>query len=178
MPSHKLLISLFFLACFCLDPSRALAAEGTKNNAPEEDLHFILFWEGVDPLMKMSDLVAYCAPVFWLSPDEPELHNLQGKDIMIPAPFPFDESSDKPVVYYQVRKIVVSDDDKEDAFEIDETNRGDSILDLRKIYGFDMDYNHYYEFESGLGGHDHDTEQAQFKVFVQRVEGESGLTTY
>ena len=41
MPSHKLLISLFFLACLCLDPSPALATEGTENTAPEEDLHFI-----------------------------------------------------------------------------------------------------------------------------------------
>ena len=173
-----LFIFLSLLACLLPGSYAALAAEDTQAQETGEGLEFILFWEGVDPLMKMSDLVAYCAPVFWFSPDEPELHNLQGKDILIPAPFPFDDPSDKPVVYYQVRTVIVSADDKEEVVEFNELIPDDTIVDLSRIYGFDIDYNHYYRFESGLGGHDHDTEQVQFKVFVHRFTDADGITTF
>ncbi len=177
-PTFPFPIPLFLLACLLLGSSIALAADGSETKAREEGLEFIVFWEGVDPIMKIGDLVAYCAPVFWFSPDEPELHNREGKDILIPAPFPFDESSDGPVVYYQVRTVIVSADDDEDVFLTEESNPGDTILDLSRIYGLDINYNHYYRFESGLGGHDHDTEQAQIKVYVHRFEGAGGVTTY
>jgi hypothetical protein len=171
-------IPLFLLACLLLCSSAAPADEGSQTALTEDDVRFIRFWEGVDPLMKMSDLVAYCAPVFWFSPDEPELHNKQGKEILIPSPFPFDESADSPVVYYQVGKVIVSKDDNEYILEINETNPGNTVLDLSRIYGLDIDYNHYYRFESGLGGHDHDTEQAQFKVYVHHIEDPEGVKKY
>ena len=171
-------ISLFFLACLLFGSSAALAAGDSEAYMTEEESQSILIWEGVDPLMKMSDLAAYCAPVFWFSPDEPELHNRLGKKILIPTPFPFDDPSDKPVVYYQVRKMLVAGGDAEPSLDINETNPGDTILDLRTIYGVDIDYNHYYRFESGLGGHDHDTEQVQFKIYVHRNESAGGAAKY
>ena len=177
-PISRFALFLYLLACLLPCSSAALASESAQADSADEDLSFIMFWEGVDPLMKMSDLVAYCAPVFWFSPDEPELHNRRGKDILIPAPFPFEDSPDKPVVYYQVRRMVVADDSDRQSLDIDETNIGDTVLDLDEIYGFDIDYNHYYRFESGLGGHDHDTEQVQFKIFVHSEEGAGGVTIY
>ena len=58
--------------------------------------------------MKLADLAAYCAPICWYSPDEPELENKAGKDIRIPTMFPFEEQVDSPVVYYQVKDILIS----------------------------------------------------------------------
>ena len=42
-----------------------------------------------------------------------------------------------------------------------------SLLDLSKITEIDIDYSHYYKNETGLGRHRHDTEQAQFKIYVR-----------
>ncbi len=167
---------LILLASLLLGSPMALAIADKEDTQAEESHNFILFWEGTNPLMKMSDLVAYCAPVFWFSPDEPELGTRQGKDIKIPAPFPFDDDAETPIVYYQVPKVIVSSDGDYYEPEVNEKNIGDTILDLSKIYGFDLDYNHYYRFESGLGGHDHDTEQVQFKIYVHRYESATGAT--
>ncbi len=152
--------------------------KGEQNKSDERDLSFIMYWEGTDPKMTIRDLAAYCAPVFWYSPDEPELNSKRGKDIRIPAAFPFEEVADVPVVYYQIRNILVSEESIAGAYEPDLQRIGNSIVDLSKIYGFDIDYNHYYRYEVGLGKHEHDTEQAQFKVYVHRVEDDSLATHY
>ena len=167
---HLILLSVLLLVA-----TTGLAAD---EEAEPERYRCILFWESTDPVMKLSDLVAYCAPVFWFSPDEPELNRRQGRDILIPAPFPFDEPATGPVVYYQVPKILVSEDDAYEDFAVDPADIGRTILDLSRIYGIDIDYNHYYRFESGLGGHDHDTEQVQFKIYVHRHEVEGQPTLY
>ena len=149
-----------------------------KEQIEEHELRFIVFWEGTNPKMNLADLAAYCAPIFWFSPDEPELKNMKGKDIRIPAAFPFEEQVDAPVVYYQVREILAPDETAEQAFERDGDELGNSMVDLSKCVGFNIDYNHYYKFEVGLGKHNHDTEQAQFKVYVHKYSDDSNVTNY
>jgi len=165
-PGNLLKILSFFLlfayiSLFAADEEPA-ASESVEN----QELRFIVFWEGTKSLMYLDDLAAYCAPVFWFSPDEPELKTKAGKNIRIPAAFPFEDKSDIPVVYYQVRDILARGDDQQDVFMRNPDNFSKSIVDLSKITGFDIDYNHYYQFEVGLGKHHHDTEQAQFKIYV------------
>jgi hypothetical protein len=156
---------------------------GMDNKSEEADLEkqklrFIVFWEGTNPIMTLSNLAAYCAPIFWYSPDEPELKNKQGKDIRIPQAFPFEEQVDAPVVYYQVREILAPAEKAEQAFQRYPDKLGDSKVDLSRCVGFNIDYNHYYKFEVGLGTHTHDTEQAQFKVYVHKYIDESNVTHY
>ncbi|MFC1799493.1 hypothetical protein ACFL2Z_01085 [Candidatus Eisenbacteria bacterium] len=62
-----------------------------------------LVWSGTDPLMTLEDLAAYCTPVLWFSPDEPLLGEAEGKDIMLPEPFPFEGAPGGPVTYYMVQ---------------------------------------------------------------------------
>ena len=105
----------------------------------EEELRFIVFWEGTDPIMHFSELAAYCAPIFWYSPDEPELKRKEGKEIRIPAAFPFEQQVDAPVVYYQIRKILIREELQEDALSIYTSEIDSSTVDLSKVAGFDID---------------------------------------
>jgi hypothetical protein len=82
------------------------------------------------------------------------------------------------VVYYQVRNLLVAADDQLGAYEPFEQQPGSSKIDLNKVYGFDIDYNHYYLYEVGLGKHNHDTEQAQFKIYVHRYEDQKNVRHY
>ena len=47
----------------------------------KKKLEAFAVWEGTDSIMTVKDLVAYCAPVFWFSPDEPELDKRKGKAV-------------------------------------------------------------------------------------------------
>ena len=64
-----------------------------------------IVWSGTERKMTIRDLAAYCAPVFWFSPDEPTMAAKKGKDIRIPESLPFEENTDAPVVYYQYDRI-------------------------------------------------------------------------
>lgn len=152
--------------------------ESSKYNEETEKTGYIIFWEGTDPIMTVGELAAYCAPIFWFSPDEPELKNLNGKEIKIPSAFPFEAESANPVVYYQLKEILIRGDNISEAYKADQDNIGNSKIDLSRISGIGIDYNHYYKFEVGLGKHNHDTEQAQFKIFVQKHINESGIASY
>lgn len=125
-----------------------------------------VFWKGTKTIFTFEELASYCAPVFWYSPDEPELRLLSGKNIRIPTYFEFETPVDSPVVYYQIRKIIKKDNAKGTVFKKDYSDLNKSTIDISKIKGFEIDYNHYYRFEAGLGGHNHDTEQSQFKIYV------------
>lgn len=149
-----------------------------KGKLTTDKLKFISFWEGTNPQMTLHQLASYCAPIFWFSQDEPELQNKKGKDIQIPAAFPFQGDSDVPVVYYQVREILYKGAATDGSVIIPNENKDETIIDLRNIAGINIDYNHYYKFEVGLGKHNHDTEQAQFKVYVYRNKDENGTEHY
>ncbi|MBK8552750.1 MAG: hypothetical protein IPL53_17465 [Ignavibacteria bacterium] len=135
-------------------------------------------WEGTDPIMTASKLAAYCAPIFWFSADEPELRNREGKNIKIPAPFPFESKSDSPVVYYQITYILNRENAKGKSFTKDYFNYGNSIIDLSKITAVDIYYSHYYRYEAGLGSHQNDTEQAQFQFLVRSYIDKNNVKHY
>ncbi len=137
-----------------------------------------VFWEGTKSEMTYNELASYCAPIFWFSPDEPELKNKSGRDILIPANFPFEPDSSRPVVYYQFRNILKNENETGDVVKKDKTDLNNSTIDLSKISGIDIDYSHYYQNEAGLGGHRHDTEQAQFKVYVKKTKLKDGTYYY
>lgn len=148
-----------------------------KKDSVKIDNAFII-WSGEKSKMTFGEFAAYCAPVFWFSPDEPELKNKSGKDINIPAYFPFQTPASSPVVYYQIREILKNKDETGDAVTKDKTDKNNSIIDLSKVSGINIDYSHYYRNESGLGGHDHDTEQSQFKIYIEKIKQDSGKNLY
>lgn len=132
-----------------------------------DDMQAII-WYGSDARMSLAQLAAYCAPVLWFSPDEPLLRGGQGKEIMIPEPFPFEDSTNAPVVYYRVRNILERSDAKATAYEPDASARENAIIDLKNVAGIDLDFFFYYPSEAGLGGHQHDVEFAEFQLVVWR----------
>lgn len=136
------------------------------NDSIERNAQFN-FYAGPKSKMTALEIASYCAPVFWFSADEPELHNKSGKAIDIPRPYPFDSTSKNPVVYYQIGNILIKKGASGPAYIRDKSNKNNSVLDLSNINGFEINYTHYYEFEAGLGAHKHDNEQVQFKVYVE-----------
>lgn len=154
MQRSKYIIVTFFLV---------LSTLYSQEYNREDETPFVL-WSGTDSLKTLMELAAYCAPVFWLSPDEPELRNKKGKDIDVPTYFPFETPCDSPVVYYQFKEILVRENVK-NPFVKDENDKIN--VDLSKIEGFEVHYSDYFTNEAGLGGHKYDTEQSQFKIFVR-----------
>lgn len=152
-------LTIFF---FCI--SNYSVAQKTDKSTSRKIKTFLI-WEGTNPKMKVSELAAYCAPIFWYSADEPELRNKSGKYIRIPAPFPFESKSDSPVVYYQLTYILTRKNTRGPAFKKDFFIPGNSEINLSGITAFDIYYSHYYKYEAGLGSHKNDTEQAQFQFF-------------
>ena len=127
-----------------------------------------IVWSGNNPEMTIEQLSAYCGPILWFSPDEPLLEETEGREIMLPEPFPFEESVTTPVVYYRIRTILVREDADGPAYVPDSTDRNHGIIDLHQIAGFDLDYFFYYHKEEGMNAHEHDVESAQFKLLVWR----------
>ena len=125
-----------------------------------------VYWHGTRAKMTIHEFASYCAPVFWFSADEPMLNGKSGKDIMIPQNFPFEKNPGTPVVYYQVKNIFTSENKQHRAFTENKQNYDSSIIDLNFIKAIEIQFNHYYPFEAGLGKHHHDTEQAGFKIVI------------
>lgn len=162
----KIIFSVFIIPVLVLTLSfKDSTAQKSKNDIRKEKT--IRIWQSTNTLMKVSELAAYCAPVFWFSADEPELRSRSGKEIRIPANFPFERKTDTPVVYYQLTYILTRDNAKSSFFKKDFTDPGNSVIDLAQVTAFDIYYTHFYKFESGLGSHEYDTEQAQFQFLVR-----------
>jgi hypothetical protein len=128
-----------------------------------------IVWTGTDPLMTVDQLVSYCAPILWFSPDEPTLGETRGPDIRMPTVFPFQDAPDAPVVYYRIRSVLTRDGGEDNAFAANEL-MGSSVFDLRDASAVDLDFFFYYPTEEGFGGHDHDVESTEMKVLVWRRE--------
>jgi hypothetical protein len=127
-----------------------------------------VIWVGNDPIMTFQQLASYCAPILWFSPDEPLLNDATGKDIRLPESFPFEDTSENPVVYYRVRNILTPPEATDTVHTQDQHDRSHNVIDLSQIVGIDLDYFFYYSSEEGLGGHVHDVEGAEFKIGVWR----------
>lgn len=164
-----LVVSIGFTGNVFSQDSEGLTRKQMRDNA-------FVIWSGTKTTMTFFELASYCAPVFWYSPDEPELRLTSGKNIKIPTYFGFENPSDSPVVYYQIIKIIKDGKVKGSVMQKDYSDLNKSTIDISKIKGFEIDYNHYYKFEAGLGGHNHDTEQSQFKYLISKYKKND--TTY
>jgi hypothetical protein len=134
-----------------------------------EDAHGVIA-AGERTKLTFKDYANLCAPVLWLSPDEPNLLGASGKDIMVPMAFPFQGEAESPVVYYRIRTLLVRADQDDDVIVEEDADRVNTIVDFRQIAGVDLDFFFYYPSEEGFGAHTHDVEAVYMKTFIQRCE--------
>lgn len=135
----------------------------------DEDAEMI--WVGTDSLMTYRDLAAYCGPILWFSPDEPNLEGRKGTEIRVPTSFPFEPAPGAPLIYYRVRTLLTRGDTAGEAIFADDPGRVETVLNLTQLVGIDLDYFYYYPTEEGLGAHKHDVEATYFKIYVHRCRG-------
>jgi hypothetical protein len=172
------------LAAVCAIPAAAEAprsgpppkAECCAHEALAEDYGVI--WTGRERTLTIERLAAYAAPVLWFSPDEPLLGlrrkrgTAAGREILIPEPFPFEPDPGGPVVYYRVRRILQRvDEPGAGAYTANADQRGQSLVDLAKISGIDLDFFFYYSKDLGGGTHVHDVESVETRLAVARAPG-------
>ena len=164
-----------------------LALAGGETSAPptaeccqhrELAADYGIIWAGHQREISVEQLAAYAAPVLWFSPDEPLLKGppghppLKGQDIPIPTTFPFEEGAKGPVVYYRLRRILWRvDASREGIYVEDSSSRGRSLIDLRKVAGFDLDFFFYYPEDVGGHRHQHDVESVETRLAVAQRPG-------
>ncbi|MCL7964585.1 MAG: hypothetical protein M8858_04115 [marine benthic group bacterium] len=129
-------------------------------------------WWGTESRMPIERLAAYAAPVFWHSPDEPELEGKSGADVPVPEVLPL-ETADGPVVYYQLKEIQTGGASLGTVWTRDTEDPGKSIIDLSGGGLLRLDFYAYYSDEAGLGAHKHDIEPVEFKIAIARSDGPS-----
>jgi hypothetical protein len=161
-------------AAWAQAPGSAPPADGCCAHGELAEKHGLI-WTGTDQTMTIERLAAYAAPVLWFSPDEPllklrrKLGKAKGREILIPEPFPFEGDPGVPVVYYRVRRILQRiDEPGEGAYVRNKERLGDSVLDLGKIDGIDLDFFFYYSMDYGGGAHVHDVESMETRLAVVR----------
>jgi hypothetical protein len=177
---------LWLAVAVALGPSRAALAAAETGAPPtaeccrHRDLaaNYGIIWTGHEQTMTVERLAAYAAPILWFSPDEPLLKGppgqgqLTGKDIPIPTTFPFEETAGGPVVYYRLRRILWRVDEPEEGVYVeDKASRGQSLIDLQKVAGFDLDFFFYYPEDVGGNRHKHDVESVETRLAVARRPG-------
>jgi len=123
-------------------------------------------WWGTKRRMTMTEFVSYAAPIYWFSPDEPTMNDLRGKALRVPEILPFEDQVDAPMVYYQFNDIGELADADGPGVIVDSTNMANSIIDLNNIVAANLKYIAYFSREEGLGGHQHDVEPTEFRVWV------------
>ena len=155
-------VALALVALALAAPVPAAAADDCCRVASRE---VDLVWSGTDTEMTFAELAAYCAPTLWFSPDEPNLQGAKGKDIRIPMAFPFEAAAPRPVVYYRVRSLLTRGDGSP-AILREDPGRVNTVLDLTRLVGVDLDYFFYYPSEEGFGAHHHDVEAAYMKIYI------------
>ncbi len=128
-------------------------------------------WWGTERQMTLQRLAEYAAPVFWMSPDEPVMGEAEGKEMRVPEALPFESHPDNPVVYYQFNEIVTRGDRDGPGYIAHAEDKSQSVVDLSNIAGVVLKYIAYFSREEGLGGHDHDVEPAEFRIWIGNSEG-------
>ena len=142
----------------------------TPGSCDFSDVPGIVWW-GPDSEMTLDRLAAYTAPVFWHSPDEPEMEGLSGADLMVPEAFPFQEA-ESPVVYYQFKEVQTRPETGATVLSRDAALRGGSILNMAEAVLLRLEYYAYYSDEAGLGAHKHDIEPVEFMLGIIRSDGD------
>jgi hypothetical protein len=163
----------FVVSLVCLI---TLVAAAARADEPEFDIEAVpcceyepyqaVVWTGTDSTMTFDDLASYCGPILWFSPDEPLVEDTPGLAIRQPAAFPFEEAPDSPVVYYRVRTLIEFTREPGTAYAPDVTDVGNSVINFNKVAGINLDYFFYYPSEEGFGGHKHDVESTEMKIYV------------
>lgn len=123
-------------------------------------------WWGPESRMSVARFAAYMAPIFWFSPDEPNLNGASGVDIRIPEPFPGESVPPRPVLYYQLDRVLTRPGSKGPAIARLGGHPEQSTLDLSNIAVIIVKYFAYFATEEGLGAHPHDIEPAEFRVAI------------
>jgi len=121
-------------------------------------------YKGESPIIDLTVIADKAAPMLWFSPDEPRLYD-DNRRIQLPEILPFDKSTDKPVVYYKVKKIY-SEKKKYELRSSSHAMSREEKIDLTHIVAMEIEYYFYYAEESGLGGHPHDLESVQLQLKV------------
>ncbi|MGD8363023.1 MAG: hypothetical protein PVJ04_16470 [Gemmatimonadota bacterium] len=128
-----------------------------------------VIWWGEEQYLTAKRLVSYAAPVVWFSPDEPSLGRAEGAQIMHPEPFTFDRPAESPVLYYQITDLQMRESaDESEAFQRDDDDLDESLINLRAVVGLNASFYAYYQTEEGVGSHPHDIEPASFRLVVLR----------
>ena len=144
------------LAIVSSAPMNVRAQTPACGPAPVADMPGVV-WQGRERL-GVREIAGLLAPVLWFSIDEPLLGEGQPP---IPTAHPCDAAADRAVVYYQITKL---------------THRGntpvgrpeeDDAAFVEKVESFILKYYFYYPEDSGVGGHLHDLEAAEFEVWLE-----------
>jgi hypothetical protein len=125
-------------------------------------------WWGTKRRMTLTEFASYSAPIYWFSPDEPTMDDRRGKALRVPEILPFEEQVDAPMTYYQFNDIGRRTDRDGPAFIRDSADMGNSTIDLNNFIAGNLKFIAYFSREEGLGGHQHDVEPAEFRVWVLR----------
>ena len=118
-------------------------------------------WEGTERL-GLREIAGLLAPVLWFSADEPLLGDGHPP---IPTAHPCDAAADRAVVYYQVTRLTYRGETP-----VGRPEESDEAF-ADKVESFILKYYFYYPEDSGVGGHPHDLETAEFEVWL---EGDAG----
>ena len=113
-------------------------------------------WQGGERL-GLREIACLLAPMLWFSADEPLLAEWQPP---IPSAHPCDAPADSAVVYYQVTRLTYRGDNA-----VGRPEEGDDAF-ADKVESFILKYYFYYPEDSGVGGHAHDLETAEFEVWL------------
>ncbi len=150
-------VSMLFAAA---SPHTALA----QSTTPADDLMQAgVLWRGSSPELGLRDIATLAAPSLWYSRDEPLLLS---DNPVIPEFHPCDVPSTDPVVYYQVVEIKYRGDEPVERPEEDDPRF------FEKVEHFILKYFFYYREDSGLGGHPHDLEAAEFEIYLDQLDSD------
>lgn len=157
--------SILAAALAALLTPRLAAQQPSTARCDFSDVPGVIWW-GTEVHMSLSRLAAYAAPIYWFSPDEPLLQRRRGADIRIPEAIPGEPPTDRPVVHYQVNRILARPGQQQDAFIPDTSDPGRGSIDLDAVGAITMIFVAYFSDEAGLGAHKHDTETTEFRIIV------------
>lgn len=126
-----------------------------------EDREAGIIWRGEKPLT-LAEIAQVAAPILWFSSEEPLL--LKGS-LNLPDPHPCDpEPAATGVVYYQPYIIRLESKDRPVVAPLESDPEF-----FTKVTSVLLRYFFYYREDSGIGGHMHDIEVAEFHLFPEQL---------
>jgi hypothetical protein len=139
--------------------------------AQAEDIPSGLIYDATRSTLTFGEVAAYTAPVIWFSPDEPLLRHREDGYFQLPMPLPFEEPTDRAVVYFRITKVIGAPGAKESEFWATAARKEDWTLHLDKVSQITMHFFFYYPAEAGVGAHPHDYETNEFELSVEHEGG-------